>query len=448
MDDSPELTVLSNSKNWAGRIVAQKYRLMRWLGSSDHSAAFETQLSGSEPRPAAIKLVAQDTASDERLSSLRELSRLSHPNLIQILESGPCELDGAKLIYVVMEFADEDLSQILPQRALTPAETREFLQPTLDALLYLHERGFVHGRICPSNIRAAGDRIKLSTDSVRKASSPRAPLINPSPYNAPEALSGKFSAASDIWGIGATIVAALTQWPPQLDSSGDAQVPKSLPEPFQTLARECLRKDPETRCKLSDISAILQGKQPATPARSAPAAARSSPGNAGVPESANRSRPFVILAVCIVLLVVAILAFRSFRIARDSTASVSTPAEPQTSQPPSPQPEPAAPMNRANKEGAVLHQFLPDVPRSARHTIHGKIKVAVRVNVDSRGKVASEKLTSPGPSHYFAGVAERAAERWEFSPPQSDGQSTPSVWLLRFQFTRNGTQVFPEQERR
>jgi TonB family protein len=86
---------------------------------------------------------------------------------------------------------------------------------------------------------------------------------------------------------------------------------------------------------------------------------------------------------------------------------------------------------------------LPDVSRSARNTIQGKIRVSVRVDVDPSGKITSAKLTSPGPSQYFARMALQAARRWEFKPPQVNGQTTPSAWLLRFRFGRSATEVSP-----
>jgi hypothetical protein len=37
-----------------------------------------------------------------------------------------------------------------------------------------------------------------------------------------------------------------------------------------------------------------------------------------------------------------------------------------------------------------------------------------------------------------------AAKRWEFSPPQVDGQPTASAWLLQFRFKRTSIQVSPQ----
>jgi TonB family protein len=84
----------------------------------------------------------------------------------------------------------------------------------------------------------------------------------------------------------------------------------------------------------------------------------------------------------------------------------------------------------------VLHKEIPDVPRSARHTIHGHFDVAVRVTVDSSGNVVDETLENPGPSKYFARLATAAARKWKFAP--ADNQDSRQ-WLLWFEFTRGGT---------
>jgi TonB family protein len=85
------------------------------------------------------------------------------------------------------------------------------------------------------------------------------------------------------------------------------------------------------------------------------------------------------------------------------------------------------------------------VPRNARNTIRGNVRVSVRVSVDHAGKVSAAKLDSPGPSRYFANLALQAARNWRFQPPQIDGHSVASEWILRFQFGRTETQVLPAE---
>jgi TonB family protein len=95
--------------------------------------------------------------------------------------------------------------------------------------------------------------------------------------------------------------------------------------------------------------------------------------------------------------------------------------------------------------GSVLHQVLPDVSRQAQSTIEGHVKVSVQVSVDASGNVAQAKFVSPVKSQYFANLALATALRWKFNPPQVDGQAAPSTWVLRFQFGRTSTQVFPTE---
>jgi len=84
----------------------------------------------------------------------------------------------------------------------------------------------------------------------------------------------------------------------------------------------------------------------------------------------------------------------------------------------------------------VVHEEIPRVSKSARDTIQGHIRVTVRVTVDSSGAVINETLENPGPSHYFARLATQAARKWKFAPSEDHA---PREWLVRFEFSREGT---------
>src|SRR5262249_30838025 len=121
-------------KSWEGQI-ANKFPLRQYLAGTDTSAVFLTERSGAGSPPAAIKLVLADPEHpDARLRWWELTSRLSHPNLLPVYETGSCQLQDTEVCYFVMEFAEEDLSRILPDRALTQDETREAMGPILDAL--------------------------------------------------------------------------------------------------------------------------------------------------------------------------------------------------------------------------------------------------------------------------------------------------------------------------
>jgi TonB family protein len=72
----------------------------------------------------------------------------------------------------------------------------------------------------------------------------------------------------------------------------------------------------------------------------------------------------------------------------------------------------------------------------------------VRVDVDGSGKVTNATLTTPGPSKYFANLALKASQKWEFTAPQVSGQATPSRWTLLFEFSKTSTKAFPSREHR
>ena len=95
-----------------------------------------------------------------------------------------------------------------------------------------------------------------------------------------------------------------------------------------------------------------------------------------------------------------------------------------------------AKANIAAPPSAVLHQEMPDISRTARGTIRGVIKIAVRVIVDHSGDVVATTLDHRASSKYFARAALDAAEQWKFA---EDTEQASRVWLLRFEFTRAGT---------
>src|SRR5208283_4729589 len=104
--------------------------------------------------------------AERRLANWRAAGQLTHPNLVRVFDAGRWQNNGASVLYVVMELAEEDLSQILPERALTPEEVGEMLPPLLHALAYLHGKGLAHGRIKPSNVLAIGNHLMLSADQI------------------------------------------------------------------------------------------------------------------------------------------------------------------------------------------------------------------------------------------------------------------------------------------
>jgi len=430
-------------KTWGGRVVDGKYTLRQWLGGSDHSAVFLTELPG-QPSKAAIKLVANEGGDgDRQLARWRAAAQLSHPNLIRIFDGGRCQLDNTPLLYFLMEFAEEDLSQILPHRPLVPGEATDMLPPLLDALKYVHGKGFVHGRIKPSNVLAVGNQLKLSADQLAPSTELSSVRRRRDAYDAPETAAGIVSPAGDVWSIGVTLVAALTQTVSFAEegSPKDPDPPGSVPEPFRGIARECLHLDPKRRCAISEIQARLHSV-----GRSVPATVST----VSPPSATGKRRSLAVGALAIALLAALIFFFSRGKTGTNAkTPEVPTSSAPAVGPPPKPKAATSdtnIPRKRSSgSQGGVVHQVIPDVSRNSRNTIRGTIKVTVRAEVDASGKVTSAKLKTPGPSRYFAGLALKSAERWEFSPAQAEEQTAATTWLIQFRFRRGGTEASAER---
>jgi TonB family protein len=499
-------------KQWEGEVADGKFRLRQYLGESERGPVFLTEFGEQEPQKAAIKLIPVDPQNaDAQLARWALAASLTHPHLLRVLQTGRCQVGGARMLYVVMECADEDLSHVIPKRALTLVETSEMLRPVLEGLAYLHGKGLVHGHVKPANILAVVEQLKISSDGICAARDTNGWRGNrPGAYDAPEAGTRGCSAAGDVWSLGVTLVEVLTQQLPAWEWKGqeEPELPKAIPAPFGDIARQCLRRDPQRRCTLADIATrldpdapplgrlrtieppVVAPPQPAArapkpvktvkpdvPAMPRPAAAKT--------QSASPKRSYAIPAIAIgAVALVAIFAVpkmlhRGTEASREPVASApeqpekqakpkktetraSAPAEKLVAKRSEPSglapaatvaatapPKPA--MSKASGDvvrGAVLHQVLPDAPQSALDTIQGAVRVGVRVHVDASGRVVGAELDSAGPSKYFANLAVKAARNWEFTPAKVDAQNAPSEWVLRFEFARDGAKISSVQASR
>jgi len=243
-----------------GETVDGKFEIGEYLGGSNHSAVFRTQYGDIRPKDAAIKLVpAPAGAAEAQLSRWRLAANFSHPHLVQILQMGRCEAGNAAMLYVLTELASENLAEIIPERPLTTEEARELLEHVVDALGFIHRRGFVHGHIKPANIMAVGEELKLSSDGICRLGEDIEAAGPPGLYDPPEGTSNGASPAADMWSLGVTLVQVLTQRLPTWNPSDrkDPILPEALPAPFLDIVRHCLRRDPKNRWSAATVAAHL-----------------------------------------------------------------------------------------------------------------------------------------------------------------------------------------------
>jgi TonB family protein len=445
-------------KRWEGRTVNGKFPLQTYVGGSDHSAVFLTSLQGrhGETERAAIKLIAVDgEGSEDQLKRWSAARELSHPHLIRIFDMGHATVDGTSILYVVQEYAEENLSQILPERALTVEETRALLPPVLRALQFLQDKGLAHGRIQPSNIMAIGEQVKLSSDAVGPLGERRAGARTSGAFEPPEAATGTISTAGDVWQLGAALVEVLTQRRPVWDSerSSNQEVPTNLPEPFREVASRCLQFDAEKRCTIAEISNGLTRVAATTEtADSGPAVARMQP-------TSGIGRYLLAGAAIVALAFVLIPRFISKSKPADSVSEARSvesksisPA--QIVQPATPSPESnaqgrasgiadskGADSANADSQAEVVKRVVPEVSSSARRRIRGTIQVGVKVKVDAAGNVAKAKVASGRANRYFKHAALAAAQDWKFAPAQTGDLAGNREWKLQFAFSRSKTEA-------
>jgi TonB family protein len=465
-----------------GQLIDGRFRLGQFVGGDERGSVFLVDYDRQQVPKAAIKLIPADSVdAPGQLARWRQAAKLSHPHLIRLLEMGRCELDQTPMLYVVMEYAEENLSQVVARRPLSPAEARDILGPVVDALAYVHAKGFVHCRLKPANVMADNDLLKISSDGLCRIGDSSGAAGKPGAYDPPEAAGGRISPAGDVWSLGMTLAEALTQRLPVWERTNQAEpaLPSNLPPEILDLARHCLRRDPQLRWTVADISARLQQNSPAPPRQIAPTSQTS---------FANpRAIGGVVLAVVALAAILGGLLLLKTHSQPQPSAPVATNAVPQQhtappQQPPlvaktTPQPAPTSakrsPKNPSETKPAastpaplpspvrsaspaatsasgfvhakVLQQILPDAPQKARDTIRGKVRISIKVHVNESGAVTEASFAAPGPSSYFADRTLKAAQLWKFTPAKLDGRNVPSDWLLHFEIDPASTTVNPTE---
>jgi hypothetical protein len=95
----------------------------------------------------------------------------------------------------------------------------------------------------------------------------------------------------------------------------------------------------------------------------------------------------------------------------------------------------------ANAKAQVEKRVLPTVSPGARGGMTRPVEVLIRVSVNPEGTVSDAAYVVPGPGNYFAKISQRAALSWKFKPPVQNGDRERSVWMLKFNFARAGTEA-------
>mgnify|MGYP001419020226 CR=1 FL=1 len=270
-----------------GRRIAGRYVLTGKLGSG----AMGTVWSGYDEvlrRRVAVKElkvplgIPDSEALEMRERMLREaraLGGLSHPNVITVYDV--VDVDGDPVVVMELVPSRNLATLIAEQGKLTVEQAAVVGFAMAAALREAHRAGITHRDVKPGNVLIGHDgRIKLTdfgiARNVADAPMTSAGLVLGSPaYIAPEVAAGKpVTPAADLWGLGATLFAAVEGRPPY-DAGGDpvatitevvdGPVPQpTVGGPVGEVIRGLMQKDPEQRLSLDQVRSRLRPLVPAT----------------------------------------------------------------------------------------------------------------------------------------------------------------------------------------
>lgn len=209
-------------------LPADRYTVLQQLGKN---AGRQTLLAQDHQtnQTVVIKLLTFDQEFEWEDLKLFEreaetLKALSHPNIPQYRDFFEIETANAKRLALVQSYvAGRSLADYLESgQRFTPPEIREIGRALLHILVYLHGRQppVIHRDIKPSNI-ILGDRsgnsigqVYLvdfgSVQTLATQAGQTFTVVGTYGYMPPEQFSGRSVAASDLYGVGATLIALAT----------------------------------------------------------------------------------------------------------------------------------------------------------------------------------------------------------------------------------------------
>jgi len=222
---TPESNTLAGP--WAGSIIDGRYRLTEKLGEGGMGTVYKVE-HVRMGKVLALKVLRPEIAIDKKIKQrfhqeARLVSKLSHPNTIQVFDFGELE-DGS--LYIAMEYlSGRDLAWTLRTHGSLPERRAiSIVIQVLGSLSEAHENNIIHRDVKPANImllkgRAGDDRVKvldfgiakLTEDEQRKHITGVADFLGTPAYMSPEQAKGEsLDSRSDLYSVGAMLFELVT----------------------------------------------------------------------------------------------------------------------------------------------------------------------------------------------------------------------------------------------
>ena len=141
----------------------REYEFVKALTPSAQKAAFHVR--DSNGTDLCLKVISPDFDIDRVAREIESLQRISHPNIVRLVEYTSSTKDGKRRHYIVEEYIDgEDFATALKSAPIDPSEVRRIFLLLLDGLAALGEKSIVHRDLKPENIRLRTDGVPVIID--------------------------------------------------------------------------------------------------------------------------------------------------------------------------------------------------------------------------------------------------------------------------------------------
>ena len=226
--------------------LAGRYRIGRELGRGGMSVVFLAE-DLKHGRNVAIKVlrpeVEQAVNSGRFLREIQIAAQLSHPNILQLIDSG--EADGSP--YFVMPYVPgESLRDRLDREKQLPIDDAiQIAREVADALSYAHEHDVIHRDIKPENILISSGHALVADFGIARAISQGAGarltetgiVVGTPAYMSPEqaVATAELDQRTDIYGLGCVLYEMLTGSPPHTGSSAMAVMARKVLDPVPSI---------------------------------------------------------------------------------------------------------------------------------------------------------------------------------------------------------------------
>ncbi len=288
-----------------------RYTIERQLGRGGMATVYLAH--DREGTAVALKLLNPDLSSnvgaDRFRREIRVATRLQHPNILSVLDSGvasvPIGGGTLDLLWFTMPYVDgvnvwERFEQGGP---LPPDEVVRIGTAVASALAFAHEQGVVHRDIKPDNILLEGDRVLVADFGVARAVSEvqdkltaTGMVVGTPTYMSPEQASGEreLDGRTDIFALACVLYELLAGEAPFHGPTPQATLmrrftgpPRALrplvhvPESVEAAVLKALARDPHDRfATAAEFADALAGRE-RKPEPAAPAPAASEPAKSG-----------------------------------------------------------------------------------------------------------------------------------------------------------------------